>query len=102
MLSSKKLKALKPYIDIIERHRGKSLKDIVRELGQYKHVHFKKGAAGLIVENLLGLTNNSSPQADLEQLKIEIKVLPVQLKNHKAKEPTQIKMIKLECWPDFN
>lgn len=93
MLSSKKLKALKPYIDIIERHKGKTLGDIVQEMGENKHTHFKKGAGGLIIENLLGLINNSSPRADLEQLKIEIKALPVQLKNCKAKEPTQIKMI---------
>jgi DNA mismatch repair endonuclease MutH len=31
--------------------------------------------------------------ADLEDLKIEIKVLPLNLNNNKAKEPTQIKMI---------
>lgn len=93
MLSSKKLKALQPYIDVIEAHKGKTLGEIFRELNTGKHGHFKKGASGLIIENLLGLTNNSSPLADLEQLKIEVKVLPVQLNNFKAKEPTQIKMI---------
>lgn len=93
MLSSRKLKALQPYIDIIEKHKGKSLRDIFDEIGHKKHAHFKKGASGLIIENLLGLTNNSSPKADLEELKIEIKVLPVQLDKLKAKEPTQIKMI---------
>ncbi len=93
MLSSKKLKALQPYIDIIETHKGKTLDEIFKELGSGKHSHFKKGASGLIIENLLGLTNNSSPLADLEQSKIEVKVLPVQLNNLKAKEPTQIKMI---------
>lgn len=93
MLSSKKLKSLKPYIDIIEQHKGKTIGYILKKLGITKHAHFKKGAAGLIIENLLGITNNSSPKADLDQLKIEIKVLPVQLKNLKAKEPTQIKMI---------
>ncbi len=93
MLSSKKLKALQPYIDIIEHCKGKTLKAIFNKLGTGKHAHFKKGASGLIVENLLGLTNNSSPKADLEELKIEFKVLPIQLNNFKAKEPTQIKMI---------
>ena len=93
MLSSKKLKALQPYIDIIEKHKGKTIGSILRELKNRKHAHLKKGASGLIVENLLGLKNNSSPRADLENLKIEIKVLPVYLNNFKAKEPTQIKTI---------
>lgn len=93
MLSSKKLKALQPYIDIIERHRGKTIGSILRELKNRKHAHLKKGASGLIIENLLGLKNNSSPRADLENLKIEIKVLPVYLNSFKAKEPTQIKTI---------
>ena len=93
MLSSKKLKALQPYIDIIEKRKGKTIGAILRELKNSKHTHLKKGASGLIVENLLGLKNNSSPKADLEQLKIEVKVLPVQLNNFKAKEPTQIKTI---------
>jgi DNA mismatch repair endonuclease MutH len=93
MLSSKKLKALQPYIDIIESNRGKTLKEIFTKLGSHKHEHFKKGASGLIIENLLGLENNNSKKADLEELKVEIKVLPIQLNNLKAKEPTQIKMI---------
>jgi DNA mismatch repair endonuclease MutH len=93
MLSSTKLKSLKPYIDIIEDHKGKTLGEIFKELNSHKHEHFKKGASGLIIENLLGLENNNSKKADLEDLKIEIKVLPVQLKTLKAKEPTQIKMI---------
>ncbi|HBO96672.1 MAG TPA: hypothetical protein DE315_01300 [Candidatus Omnitrophica bacterium] len=93
MLSSKKLKALQPYIDIVEAHKGKTLGSVFTGLGSKKHAHFKKGAGGLIIENLLGLQNNSSPKADLEDLKIEVKVLPVQLRNLKAKEPTQIKTI---------
>src|SRR3989338_402043 len=93
MLSSRKLKALQPYIDIIEKHKGKSLSEVFQEIGRNKHSHFKKGAGGLIIENLLGLSNNSSPKADLEWLRIEIKVLPVQLDKFKAKEPTQIKTI---------
>jgi DNA mismatch repair endonuclease MutH len=93
MLSSTKLKALKPYIDIIENHKGKTLGNIFEELKSHKHEHFKKGASGLIIENLLGLENNNSKKADLEEYKIEIKVLPVQLSSLRAKEPTQIKMI---------
>lgn len=93
MLSSKKLKALQGYIDIIEENKGKTIGDIYKNIAGDSHSHFKKGASGLIVENLLGLKNNSSPKADLEELKVEIKVLPIFLKSCKAKEPTQIKMI---------
>ena len=105
MLSSKKLNALRPYLDIIEKHRKFSFGQIVKELGQNRHIHYKKGAAGLILENLLGLENNSSKKADLENLKVEIKVLPLQLSTGKGKEPTQIKMINFmkvanETWDD--
>lgn len=93
MLSSKKLKALQPYIDIVEESKGKTIGDICCSLPGHHHEHFKKGASGLIVENLLGLENSGSPLADLAELKVEIKVLPVQLNNLKVKEPTQIKMI---------
>lgn len=93
MLSSKKLKALQPYIDILEKHKGKTLGEIFNFLHNGRHSHFKKGASGLIIENLLGLENNNSKKADLEELNIEIKVLPIQLRTLKAKEPTQIKMI---------
>ena len=93
MLTSKKIQALKPFIDILEKHKGCTFGQIVQELGSGKHTHFKKGADGLILENLLGLANNNSKKADLENLKVEIKVLPLQLKTKKAKEPTQIKMI---------
>lgn len=93
MLSSKKLKALQPYINIVDSHKGKRLYEIFEELKSGKHGHFKKGASGLIIENLLGLQNNNSKYADLKNLGVEIKVLPIQLKGLKAKEPTQIKMI---------
>lgn len=93
MISSKKLKALQKYIDIIEANKGKTMGQILAHLAVDNHSHFKKGASGLILENLLGLTNNGSPMADLEDLKVEIKVLPLQLHNLKVKEPTQIKMI---------
>ena len=66
MLSSTKLKSLKPFIDIIESHKGKTLGDIFLELNSHRHQHFKKGASGLIIENLLGLENNNSKKADLE------------------------------------
>ncbi len=93
MLSSKKLKALQKYIDIIEANKGKTIGDIYKNIIGENHAHYKKGASGLIIENLLGLKNNGSPMADLADLKVEIKVLPIQLYNLKVKEPTQIKMI---------
>lgn len=93
MLSSKKLKALQKYIDIIEANKGKTIDDIYKNIIGENHAHYKKGASGLIIENLLGLENNGSPMADLADLKVEIKVLPIQLHNLKVKEPTQIKMI---------
>lgn len=93
MLSSKKLKALQKYIDIIEKNKGRTIGQIQKDLNSHHHEHFKKGASGLILENLLGLKNNGSPKADLEDLRVEIKVLPIQLHNLKVKEPTQIKMI---------
>jgi len=93
MLSSKKLKALQQYIDILEDNKGKTLGEIFKSIPGEAHSHFKKGASGLIIENLLGLENSGSPKADLESLGVEIKVLPLNLSNLKAKEPTQIKMI---------
>lgn len=93
MLSSTKLKALQKYIDIVEVNKGKTIGEILKNLSIEKHLHFKKGASGLILENLLGLANNGSPLADLADLRVEIKVLPIQLHNLKVKEPTQIKMI---------
>lgn len=93
MLSSTKLKALQKYIDIIEANKGKTIGEILNNLKIDKHTHFKKGASGLILENLLGIENNGSPLADLGELRVEIKVLPIQLHNLRVKEPTQIKMI---------
>ena len=93
MISSKKLKALQKYIDIIEANKGKTISDIYESIVGENHSHYKKGASGLIIENLLGLENNGSPLADLVDLGVEIKVLPIQLHNLKVKEPTQIKMI---------
>jgi len=93
MLASKKLKAIQKYIDIIEANKGKTVGEICNCLPGHNHEHYKKGASGLIVENLLGLTNNGSPLADLAELGVEIKVIPIQLNNLRVKEPTQIKMI---------
>lgn len=96
MLNSKVLQELQKYFIIIEKYRGKNIKEIRDELHIKWHWHFKKWASGLIIENMLWLENNSSKKADLEDLWVEIKVLPITLDNrnwYKAKEPTQIKMI---------
>ncbi len=56
----------------------------------------KKGASGLIVENLLGIDNNNRDEADLPEIGCEVKILPLQLNKSgdiKAKEPTAIQMI---------
>jgi hypothetical protein len=55
MLSSKKLKALQKYIDIVEANKGKTIGEIFQNLEGELHSHFKKGAAGLIVEIYSGL-----------------------------------------------
>lgn len=95
MINSKILQNLQKYFSIIEKYRNKSIWDIKRDLQIQGHEHFKKWAWWLIVENMLGLDNNNSPKADLEDLWVEIKVLPVRIdkKEIRAKEPTQIKMI---------
>lgn len=95
MLNSKIIKELQKYFDIIERYRNRTLKEIKQELKIQWHSHFKKWAWGLIIENMLWLENNNSKKADLEELWVEIKVLPIRLdsKEKRAKEPTQIKMI---------
>ena len=56
----------------------------------------KKGASGLIVENLLGIKNNNLADADIPEIGCEIKILPLQKNKNgdiKAKEPTQIQLI---------
>lgn len=56
----------------------------------------KKGASGLIVENLLGIKNNNVSDADIPEIGCEVKILPLQKNKNgevKAKEPTAIQMI---------
>lgn len=96
MISWKILRELQKYFDIVESFRGMTIWEIKNHLQIQWHGHFKKGASWLIVENMLWLANNSSQKADIEELWVEIKVLPITLNNRnwfKAKEPTQIKMI---------
>lgn len=84
-----------PLFDIISKSKGKTIGQIKDEL-EIERAKMVKGASGLIVENLLGIENNSKPEADIKEIGCEIKVLPL-LQNRdgtiKAKEPTAIQMI---------
>lgn len=96
MINSKILQELKQYFDIIDKYKWKKIWEIMDDIWIENHKHFKKWAGWLIVENILWLSNNSSKEADLSDLWVEIKVLPITMNNrnwYKAKEPTQIKMI---------
>ena len=96
MISSKIIEALTPLFSIVTNAKGKTIGEIKESLFIGDKCKMKKGASGLIVENLLGIENNSRPEADLVQIGCEIKILPLQ-KNRdgsiKAKEPTAIQMI---------
>lgn len=96
MISSKVIEALTPLFNIVTNAKGKTIGEIKESLFIGDKCKMKKGASGLIVENLLGIENNSRPDADLVQIGCEIKILPLQ-KNRdgsiKAKEPTAIQMI---------
>lgn len=96
MISSKVIEALTPLFNIVTNAKGKTIGEIKESLFIGDKCKMKKGASGLIVENLLGIENNSRPEADLVQIGCELKILPLQ-KNRdgsiKAKEPTAIQMI---------
>lgn len=96
MITSKVIEALTPLFNIVTNAKGKTIGEIKESLFIGDKCKMKKGASGLIVENLLGIENNSRPEADLVQIGCEIKILPLQ-KNRdgsiKAKEPTAIQMI---------
>ena len=95
MLNSKAIEILTPLFEIIKNSKGKTIGEIKFELS-HERENMKKGASGLIVENLLGIKNNNFADADIPEIGCEIKVLPIQ-KNRdgqiKVKEPTQIQMI---------
>lgn len=96
MISSKVIEALTPLFNIITNAKGKTIGEIKESLFIGDKCKMKKGASGLIVENLLGIENNSRPEADLVQIGCEIKILPLQKNGDgsiKAKEPTAIQMI---------
>lgn len=94
MINSKIFEYLCPFFDIIKNSKGKSIAQIKSELNIDRNM--KKGASGLIVENLLGIKNNNKPEADIPEIGCEIKILPLQQNRNgdiKAKEPTAIQMI---------
>lgn len=95
MLSSKAIEVLSPLFEIIKNARGKTIGELKSELN-IEREKMKKGASGLIVENLLGIKNNNSSDADIPEIGCEVKILPIQRNKNgeiKAKEPTQIQMI---------
>lgn len=96
MISSRVLENLQPFFEIIKKAKGKTIRQIKEELFITDKCKMKKGASGLIVENLLGVENNNRDEADLPEIGCEIKILPLQINRNgdiKAKEPTAIQMI---------
>lgn len=95
MLNSRCIEVLTPLFEIIKNSKGRTIAQIKVQLNMERE-NMKKGASGLIVENLLGIKNNNFADADIPEIGCEIKVLPIQ-KNRdgtiKVKEPTQIQMI---------
>lgn len=95
MLNSKVIEVLTPLFEIIKKAKGKTIRELKAELN-IERENMKKGASGLIVENILGLRNNNNADADIPEIGCEVKVLPLQKNKNgqiKAKEPTQIQMI---------
>lgn len=95
MISSKAIEYLTPLFNIIKESKGKTIKQIKQELDIHSQI-MKKGASGLIIENLLGLKNNNTADADISEIGCEVKILPIQINKNgeiKVKEPTQIQMI---------
>lgn len=96
MVSSVAFEVLAPFFEIIKKCKGKTIREIKQELFIGDKCKMKKGASGLIVENLLGIPNNSRDEADLPLIGCEVKILPLQYNRNgdvKAKEPTAIQMI---------
>lgn len=95
MISSYTIEVLTPLFKIINKSKGKTIFQIKEQLNLERE-NMKKGASGLIVENLLGIKNNNKSEADIPEIGCEIKVLPIQKNKNgeiKVKEPTQIQMI---------
>lgn len=95
MINSKVIEVLTPLFNIISNSRGKTISEIKTELNIHRD-SMKKGASGLIVENILGIKNNNIADADIPEIGCEVKILPLQKNKNgeiKAKEPTAIQMI---------
>ena len=95
MINSTIINYMRPYFEIIEKSKGKTIGQLKKEF-QITNERMKKGASGLIIENILGIRNNNIDDADLPEIGCEIKVLPLQINTNgevKAKEPTAIQMI---------
>lgn len=95
MLNSKAIEILTPLFEIVKNAKGKTIGELKLELS-IERANMKKGASGLIVENLLGIKNNNNSDADIPEIGCEVKILPIQKNRNgeiKAKEPTQIQMI---------
>ena len=95
MLNSKAIQILVPFFEIVSNAKGKTIGELKLALN-LKRENMKKGASGLIVENLLGIKNNNNADADIPEIGCEVKILPLQKNKNgslKAKEPTQIQMI---------
>lgn len=95
MINSKVIEILTPLFEIIKKSKGKTIGTIKQELN-IEREKMKKGASGLIVENLLGIKNNNVAGADIPEIGCEVKILPLQINKNgdiKAKEPTAIQMI---------
>ena len=96
MISSKVIETLTPLFAIIKNAKGKTIAQIKNQLFINDKCKMKKGASGLIIENLLGIENNNRDEADIPQIGCEVKILPLQINKNgevKAKEPTAIQMI---------
>jgi DNA mismatch repair endonuclease MutH len=109
MINSQAIKILQPLFNIIENSKGKTIREIKIQLN-IERENMKKGASGLIVENLLGIKNNNRADADIPEIGCEIKILPLQVNRNgdiKAKEPTAIQAINYfdvakETWETAN
>lgn len=95
MISSKVIEVMTPLFEIVKQSKGKTIGEIKQKLS-IEREKMKKGASGLIVENLLGIKNNNVADADIPEIGCEVKILPLQKNKNgevKAKEPTAIQMI---------
>lgn len=95
MINSNAMRVLAPLLEKIENSRGKTIREIKSELN-IERENMIKGASGLIIENLLGIPNNNTDDADIPEIGCEVKTLPLQLNRNglfKVKEPTAIQMI---------